>query len=58
MRDGSGAVVGTAAGKVHLPYIAEENHGDNHDVAILMETEGALQNRLKQVMHMEFPWRC
>ena len=50
VRDGSGAVVGTASGKVHLPYVAEENHGDDPELKILLDKEGSLENKLKQVL--------
>ena len=50
VRDGSGATIGTASGKVHLPYVAEENHGDDPELKILLDKEGSLENKLKQVL--------
>eukprot|EP00192_Tetraselmis_astigmatica_P011129 CAMPEP_0117666788 /NCGR_PEP_ID=MMETSP0804-20121206/10577_1 /TAXON_ID=1074897 /ORGANISM="Tetraselmis astigmatica, Strain CCMP880" /LENGTH=349 /DNA_ID=CAMNT_0005474385 /DNA_START=93 /DNA_END=1142 /DNA_ORIENTATION=- len=50
IRDGSGATAGTATGKLHLPYVAEENHGDDPEVVVLLDKEGAVENQLKQAI--------
>lgn len=50
IRDGSGAAVGTGSGKLHLPYIAEENRGEDPELVVLLDKDGPVPTRLKEVV--------
>lgn len=50
IRDEGGAVVATAAGNVHFPYIADENVGEAPEAKVLAAGNGAHDDTVKEVM--------
>ncbi|MEW5304257.1 MAG: hypothetical protein WDW38_011278 [Sanguina aurantia] len=47
LRDGSGSSVGSGAGLVHLPYVADENHDEAPEMKVSCDTADSSSQRLK-----------
>jgi activator of HSP90 ATPase len=59
--DPSGDVVAAASGNVHFPYIADENAGEEHDAKVLNAKNGALDDRVKEIIRtvgLPMMWRA
>jgi len=50
IKDGEGAVASSASGKFLLPYVAEENYGDEHEVQVLLDKDGAPGDKIKHAI--------
>jgi hypothetical protein len=43
-------VAGSATGKILLPYVAEENYGDEHEVQVLLDKDSNTGSKLKEAI--------